>query len=158
AAKAEAASSRDSVAPVATLPIIDFRSSIAPTVASIVVGARHLREGGLVDGRADDLLDLVHVLRDLLLGEPALQAVLQPLDLVGGHVDRRHGDVGDLEDGPFAAHAALPDAILRRAERRRDRARWHAGNGSLALEILGALDFRPDGCRLVGKIAALFEL
>src|ERR1700754_4650871 len=70
ASKADAASSRDSVAPVATLPIIDLRSSIAPTVASIV-GARHLREGGLVDGRADDLLDLVHVLGDLLLGEPA---------------------------------------------------------------------------------------
>ena len=87
--KADAASSRDSVAPVATFPMIDLRSSIAcfqdracmvqghasrcsPDCS--VIGARHLREGGLLIDGADLGFELGDVLRDLLVGQPALQA------------------------------------------------------------------------------------
>src|SRR5262245_51423580 len=177
ASKAEAASSRDSVAPVATLPIIDFRSSIAPTFkllsahdligktvpafpdhAQLLIGARRLRERGLVDAGADHRFDLGHILRDLLVGQAALQRFLQLLDLVGSQVGRRHGDVGDLENGPFAARAALSDAILRRAECRRDGAGGHARNRRLAFEVFRALDLGADSGGLIGKVAALFEL
>ena len=94
-----------------------------PSLCSIV-GARHLREGGLVDGGADLGFDLGHVLRDLLLGESALQRVLQLLELLGVGVDRWNGHVGDAEYDPLAAAGArrLADAILGRPERGRDRA------------------------------------
>src|ERR1700760_1714171 len=75
--KALAASSRDKVAPVATLPMIDLRSSIAcfqPVL--LVVAADHLRKGGLVDRGADILLEPGDVLRALLLVERVLQRIL----------------------------------------------------------------------------------
>src|SRR3954470_12080782 len=87
ASKALAASSRESVAPVATFPIIDFRSSIA---CSVTGSAGHLREGGLVDAGADVVFDLGDVLGDLFVGQRALQRFLQLLDLVGRQVDRRY--------------------------------------------------------------------
>ena len=83
--KADAASSRDSVAPVATFPMMDLRSSIrcfSLTFFSVIVRARHLREGGLVDGGADVGLDLGDVLRDLLVGQSALKRLLQFLHVV----------------------------------------------------------------------------
>src|SRR5262245_38274664 len=64
ASKADAASSRDSVAPVATFPIIDFRSSIA---YSVTRSAGRLGEGGLIDAGADLGFDLGDVLGDLLV-------------------------------------------------------------------------------------------
>src|ERR1700728_4527854 len=59
--KADAASSHDSVAPVATFPMIDLRSSMAgfqqyPDHARLLVigiSAGYLGEGGLIDSRAD---------------------------------------------------------------------------------------------------------
>src|SRR5436190_11788363 len=66
ASKARAASSRDSVAPVATFPIIDLRSSIA---YSVTRRAGRLREGGLVDAGADLGFDLGDVLGDLFVGQ-----------------------------------------------------------------------------------------
>src|SRR5688572_25602147 len=115
ASKAEAASSRDSVAPVATFPIIDFRSSIACfQMSSILVCARRLRECGLVDGCADRPFDLGHELRDLFVAKSALERLLEFLDLVGRHIGRRDRDIGDAEHDPFAAAAArgLADAVL----------------------------------------------
>ena len=51
---AEAASSRDKVAPVATFPMIDLRSSIALAFrVGSVIRARHLCEGRLIDRGAD---------------------------------------------------------------------------------------------------------
>src|SRR6187455_3638093 len=64
--KADAASSRDSVAPVATFPMIDLRSSIA---YSVTRRAGRLREGGLVDAGADLGFDLGDVLGDLFVGQ-----------------------------------------------------------------------------------------
>src|SRR5205085_5907009 len=77
ASKADAASSRDSVAPVATFPIIDFRSSIA---CSVIRSARRLREGGLIDAGADLGFDLGDVLRNLFVGQRTLQRIAQLLD------------------------------------------------------------------------------
>src|ERR1700730_6004154 len=74
--KAEAASSRDSVAPVATFPMIDFRSSIACFRECSVIGARYLREGGLIDCRADVRFNPGDVLRDLFVGQSALKGFL----------------------------------------------------------------------------------
>src|SRR6201993_893485 len=76
--KADAASSRDSEAPVATLPMIDLRSSIAPLSQTRLLLARagHLGDGGLVDRGPDLLFQLMDVLRDLLLGQVALQGLL----------------------------------------------------------------------------------
>src|SRR4030088_359986 len=71
--KADAASSRDRVAPVATFPMIDFRSSIACFQECLVIRARHLCEGGLIDSRADVGFKLGDVLRDLFIGQPALK-------------------------------------------------------------------------------------
>src|SRR6186713_1712980 len=159
--KAEAASSRDSVAPVATFPMIDLRSSIAsafrigcrlearPAVRSCsVVSARHLREGGLVDGGADLGFDLVHVLRDLFVGEAALQRVLQFLHLIGGDIDRRFGHVGDAEYDPLAAAGArrLSDAVLGGAERGRDRGGGDARKRGVAAEAGRGLDHLGGLC------------
>jgi hypothetical protein len=47
--KADAASSRDNVAPVATFPMIDLKSSIACFRNCSVIRARYLREGRLID-------------------------------------------------------------------------------------------------------------
>src|SRR5215471_19485970 len=70
---AEAASSRERVAPVATLPMIDSRSSIAWFSGnhSVTGGAGHLREAFLVDRGADILLELGDIERELLVGEAA---------------------------------------------------------------------------------------
>src|ERR1700754_3700261 len=78
--KAAADSSRVSVAPVATFPIIDLRSSIAYfRDHSVAAGAGHLREGFLVDGGADVLFELGHIERNLLVAEAAHHLVLQLL-------------------------------------------------------------------------------
>src|SRR5258708_26919966 len=154
--KADAASSRDSVAPVATFPMIDFRSSIAffqnrglmvrrPSPGSLfglsgapsrtmrmshpsrrgqeaapqdevnsmtgadlhsgscsVIRARHLCEGGLIDGGADIRFKLCDVLRDLFIGQAALEGLLKLLHVVRSKVDRRHADVSHAEHDPFA--------------------------------------------------------
>src|ERR1700722_12688172 len=79
---AAAASSRESVAPVATLAMIDLRSSIAcfqenarqgaherwPFRSRSVVRAGHLREGGFVHAGPDLGLQLRDVLGDLFVG------------------------------------------------------------------------------------------
>ena len=160
--KADAASSRDSVAPVATFPMIDLRSSIAcfQDCGHVVVRARHLCEGRLIDRGADLGFDLGDILRDLFVGQAALQRVLQLLHLVGGDVDRRHGDIGDAEHDPLAAAGAggLSDAILGGAERRRDHARGHAGRRGVAPETGRGFDLRSDGRGFLGELAALLEL
>ena len=85
ASKAEAASSRDSVAPVATLPMIDleidpsraFRSSATSrrvTAFSYVVAPVACAKRSLVDRGADVGFELGDVLRELLVGQPALQS------------------------------------------------------------------------------------
>src|ERR1700728_2967861 len=80
--KAAAASSRESVAPVATLAMIDLRSSIAcfqtyarqgaherwPSRSRSVVRAGHLREGGFVHAGPDLGFQLRNVLGDLFVG------------------------------------------------------------------------------------------
>src|SRR5450432_2915546 len=76
--KAEAASSRVSVAPVATFPMIDLRSSIAlPCRIGSVVRARHLCEGRLIDLGSDLGLDLRDVLGQLFVGQAALKRLFQ---------------------------------------------------------------------------------
>src|SRR5947209_11656488 len=50
--KADAASSRDNVAPVATFPISDFRASIA----CVMIRYRHLYKGALLDGDDDIII------------------------------------------------------------------------------------------------------
>src|SRR5262249_33656890 len=89
--KAEAASSRDSVAPVATLPMIDLRSSI-PCLQETLVGVcpGDLREAGLVDRRPDVLFELRDILRNLLVAHAARELILQFLHVLGGKIDRRH--------------------------------------------------------------------
>src|SRR2546430_5836360 len=178
--KADAASSRDSVAPVATFPMIDFRSSIAcfrecssffearsfrKTGARFsrscsVICARHLCEGGLIDGRADIRFKLRDVLRDLFIGQAALKGLFQFLHVVRSQVDRRHADVGHAEHDPFAwaGASSLSDAILGGAKRRADCAGGYARQRSIAPESAGCFDFRSHCCRFVGEIAALFEL
>src|ERR1700737_4547655 len=74
--QADAASSRDSGGPVATFPMIDFRSSIACFRECSVIGARYLREGGLIDCRADVGFNPGDVLRDLFIGQSALKGFL----------------------------------------------------------------------------------
>src|SRR4051794_15215577 len=94
ASKAEADSSRESVAPVATLPMIDLRSSIAcfPETHSVTGGAGHLREGFLVDRGADVFLEFADIERELLVGEAAHELILQLLHVVGVRIGRRHLD------------------------------------------------------------------
>src|ERR1700756_4826340 len=75
--KADFASSRDSVAPVATLPMIDLRSSIAAITQLLLAGTGHLREGGLVDGGADVLFELGNIECDLLVADAAHELILQ---------------------------------------------------------------------------------
>src|SRR6478609_12007766 len=104
--KAEAASSRDSVAPVATFPMIDLRSSIACFRQCSIVRARHLCEGGLIDGGADVRFKLCDVLRDLFIGQAPFKRLLKLLHVVRGQVDRRHLDVSDAEHDPLAAAGA----------------------------------------------------
>src|ERR1700756_681190 len=89
--KAEAASSRDSEAPVATLPMIDLRSSI-PCLQRLLIAAcaRRLREGFLIDRRADVLFELGDILPELLVAHAAHQLLLQRLHRIGGEVGRRH--------------------------------------------------------------------
>src|SRR5580693_1556849 len=113
--KADAASSRESVAPVATLAMIDLRSSITcfqPNTAtgaprswrfvqgSVVVRSGHLRNRSFVHAGTDIRLQLGDVLGDLLVGLCALNCILQLLHVVRGEVDRRDRDVGDAEDDP----------------------------------------------------------
>src|SRR4029077_10555025 len=139
ASNAEAASSRDSVAPVATFPMIDFRSSIASFRVCSVVRARHLCEGGLVDCHSDIGLDLGDVLRELLVVEPALQRLLQLLHLIRSEIDRRHRYVVDAEHDPFAAAGGrgMTGAVLGGAERGRDHTVRHARQCSVAAEADG---------------------
>src|SRR5712672_965698 len=159
--KADAASSRDNVAPVATFPMIDLGSSIAfASRIGSVVRARHLCEGRLIDRRTDFRFDLRDILRVLFVGQAALQRVLEFLHLVGGGVNRRHADVGDAEHDPLAAASAggLSNPILGGAERRGDHARGHAGRRGVAPETGRGLDLRSDcGCFL-GQCAAALEL
>src|SRR5215475_14184942 len=159
--KAAADSSRVSVAPVATFPIIDLRSSIAYfRDHSVAAGAGHLREGFLVDGGADLLFELGHVKRNLLVAEATHQLVLQLLHVLGIEVDLGVHDIGDAEDQPFGAAGArcLSGAILGGAEGGRDQPRRHAGRGVLPLEAGGLLDLRPDTGRFLVELAALLEL
>src|SRR5665213_4286054 len=81
--KADAASSRDRVAPVAIFPMIDLKSSIA-CFRKLVIRAGHLREGGLVDRGADIGFKLGDVLRELFFGQRVHQRLLQLLDVVRG--------------------------------------------------------------------------
>src|SRR3984893_11359533 len=158
--KAEAASSRDSVAPVATFPMIAFRSSIACFRECSVIRARHLCEGRLVDGGADVAFELGDILPDLFIGQSALEGFLQFLHVIRGKVDRRHADIGDAEYDPLAVAGTggLSDAILGGAKRRRNRAGRHAGRRGVTPESAGGFHLRPDACRLVSEVAALFEL
>src|ERR1700722_3032834 len=99
--KAVAASALDSVAPVATLPMIDLRLSITcfqietsrqerrfcavsnrEVVYSIIVGAGHLRQGGLIDAGTDIRFKLRDVLRELFVGLRAQNGVLQFLHIL----------------------------------------------------------------------------
>ena len=73
---------------------------------SIIIGTRHLREGGLVDGGADLRFKLDDVLTDLLIAQPALKGLLQLLDVVRGKVDRRHTDVGYAKHDPLVGAGA----------------------------------------------------
>src|SRR6185312_470103 len=97
--KAEAASSRDKVAPVATFPMIDLRSSIArfrsqgQVVICSIVRAGDLGEGGLIDGGADVGFKPGDVLGDHFVAQGAFQRLLQLLDVVRGEIDRRHDDI-----------------------------------------------------------------
>src|ERR1700757_3181993 len=76
--KAEAASSRDSEAPVATLPMIDLRSSIPRLQRLLIaVSARRLREGFLIDRRADVLFELGDIFTELLVAHAAHQRLFQ---------------------------------------------------------------------------------
>src|ERR1700759_4344886 len=119
--KAETASSRDSVVPVATLPMIDLRSSMPRLV---VARPGYLREAGLVDRRSHVLFELCDVLRNLLVIHAARQLILQFLHVVGGEVDRGHVDVGDAEHDPLIVGARrLAVTVFRGPERRGDRAR-----------------------------------
>src|SRR5271163_5203626 len=69
---ADAASSRDSEAPVATLPMIDFRSSIACLQSLLIAAcARRLREGFLIDRGADVLFELGDIGPKLLIAHAA---------------------------------------------------------------------------------------
>src|SRR6202000_2958249 len=79
ASKADAASSRDKDAPVATFAMIDFRLSIAPRSVVIVV-ADSLREGAFVDRCADIGLELCDIFGNLLVFHAPRQRVLQLLD------------------------------------------------------------------------------
>src|SRR5579871_1399210 len=123
--KADAASSRESVAPVATLAMIDLRSSIGPLVAA---RPGHLREGGFVDAGADRRFQLGDVLGDLLIGLRSLKGLLQPLHPIGGKVNRGHGDVGDAEHNPAVRRGVrrLPGAVLGGTEHGRNHARIEA--------------------------------
>src|SRR6266550_1705709 len=149
--KADAASSRDSVAPVATFPMIDFRSSIACSI----IRARHLCEGGLVNGGADIPFKLGDVLRDLFIGQPALKRLLQLLHVIRSKVDRRHADIGHTEYDPFAGAGAggLSNAILGGAKSRRDRAGGHARQRGIAPESGGGFDFRTHCRRFIRELA-----
>src|SRR5665213_224140 len=104
--KAEAASPRDNVAPVATFPMIDLRSSIPVLSISVIICAGYLRESGLVDRSADIRFKLGDILRKLFIGHSALKRFLQLLDVVGGKIDRWHADVGDAEHDPLLGAGA----------------------------------------------------
>src|SRR3569833_2745717 len=157
-----AASSRDKVAPVATLPMIDLRSSIAcfQPCLLLVVAADHLREGRLIDRGADILFEPRDILRTLLLVERAPQRVLQLLGIFRRHVHHRHGDVGDAEDDPLAAASGfgMADTVLGRAERGRDHARGHAWQCGIASEARRGLDGQAKRRRLFRELAALVQL
>src|SRR4051812_40739221 len=167
---ADAASSRDRVAPVATLPMIDLRSCITcfqqppvfPSlfISSIVVGAGHLRKRRLVERRADVLLQTAYILRDLFLGQSAQQRLFQFLDFVGGKIHRRNADLGDAKHDPLAATVAggLSDAVLGGPEGRGDGACRHAGQRCLAFEGGGGFELDADAGRFLGELAALVEL
>src|SRR6266702_777208 len=158
--KAEAASSRDNVAPVATFPMIDLRSSIACfRGCSVIVGAGDLREDGLINGCADVGFQLGDVLRDQFIGQSALKGLFQLLHVVRGEVDRRHTDIGHTKDDPFVGAGAggLSHTILGGAERCRDRSGRHAGQGGVAPEAGGGFNLQAGIGRLVRELAALFE-
>src|SRR5579871_1667965 len=162
--KADAASSRDSVAPVATLAMIDLRSSIRcfqeNAKRSVVAACSgRLREGGFVDAGADLRLDLGDVLRQQFVDLRALNVFLQSLDLIGSKIDRRRRDVDDAEHDPAVCRRVgrLSGSILGRAERSRDDAGIEAGQGRVAFEILDSFDAQPGLRRLVGELAAVVE-
>src|ERR1700742_623602 len=159
AAKAEAASSRDRDAPVATFAMIGFRLSIAPRSVVVIVVADSLREGAFVDRSPDIGLELRDIFGNLLVFHASLQRVLQLLDVVGCEIGRRHGDIGDAEHDPLTdATSGLPGPVLGRAERGgNDRGR-QAGRGVFALEVSGRFDRHAEGGRLIGQLAARFEL
>src|SRR6516164_267367 len=142
--KAQTASSRDSVAPVATLPMIDLRSSIACFQHLLSVRARGLGEGDLIDRCPDILLQPGNILRELLVTHAALQGVLQVLHLAGREVNGGRRDVGDAEDEPFGPAGArrLSGEILCRAESRRDETLRHAWHRAFSSETAGGFDLQ----------------
>src|SRR5215469_17256614 len=137
--KAQTASSRDSVAPVATLPMIDLRSSIACFQHLLSVRARGLGEGDLIDRCPDILLQPGNILRELFVAHAALQGLLQVLHLAGCEVYGGRRDVGDAEDEPFGPTGArrLSGGILCRAEGRRDETLRHARHRAFPSETAG---------------------
>src|SRR5579871_2871800 len=99
---AEAASSRERVAPVATLAMIDLRSSMqcfqqtrkqipdqlsAPRPCAVylfvsAVGAGHLGESGFIDADPDFRFQLRDILCELFIGHSALNIILQLFHIV----------------------------------------------------------------------------
>src|SRR6185312_15256425 len=159
---ADAASSRVSVAPVATLPMIDLKSSIIRVLSncSVAVGARDLGKGGLVDRCADILLEAGDVFGDLFLGHGLLQALLALLYIRGIKINRRHVVTSDAEHDPFvvAAALALPDITFGSAESRGDDARGQPWHGAASLQSLRRFDFHSDARSFVGQIPGRAKL
>src|SRR6185312_5939632 len=173
--KADAASSRESVAPVATLAMIDLRSSITcfqenattglPGIGAFVRGSvvacsGHLREGGFVDAGPDHRLQFGDVLGEQFIDLGALDSILHFLHAIGGKIDRRHRDVGDPEHDPAVRGriGRLPRGILGGTKCGGDHARVQAGQGGVALETGSGLDVQSSLRRLVRELAALFKL
>src|SRR5580700_8721187 len=144
--KADAASSRESVAPVATLAMIDLRSSIrcfqqnatprpqhsgALVQESVVARSGYLRESGFVDAGTDRRFQLGDILGDLLIGLCALNAFLEFLHLIRGHIGR------------------LAGGVLGGAKHGRDDTRVQAGQGCAAVEATDGFDFQGRLGRLV---------
>src|ERR1700723_3594852 len=169
--KAAAASSRESVAPVATLAMIDLRSSItcfqqnatafgAPVLPGLVVRAGHLRKRDFVDAGADRRFQLGDVLGDLFIGQSALNAFLEFLHLIRGHVDRRHLDIGDAENDPAVRGdvGRLAGCVLGGAKHGRDDTRVETGQSCAAVEATDGFD-PPGGLGgLISQLAALIDL
>src|SRR3954467_152287 len=157
--KADAASSRDKVAPVATFPIIALRSSIA-CFRTLVVCAGHLREGGLVDCGANVAFQFGDVLRNLFIRHTALECLFQLLDVVRGEIDRRQGHVRHAKHDPLVGRrpGSLADTILGGAKRRGDCAAGHARQTGVAANASNGLHFQSGARSFIGELAPLLQL